>query len=278
MASRTIEIILRAKNAMATGLQAAGNALKTFGSAAISIGKAAGTALIGAGTAIFTMAKKAISAWAESEQAYNGLSSALRANGESADAAIPALRNVAQAIMDETGASDESTVSMMGRLRMLGVHTDKLGEAAKATMALSSVGLEGEAAQRAVALAMQGNYSLLKRYVPALRTATTEEEKAAIVKELFAKGYEQQKAQLQTLTGQWGLMKTRLGEAMEEMGRAMSGNVTVMRELELANEKIKAIGEAIGKWIDESGVEIAVARFKALFAWMSFGWKDQSPA
>jgi len=156
---------------------------------------------------------------------------------------------------------------------MLGVQTSQLEEAAKGVIALKSVGLEEAAAQKAVAMAMQGNYDMLKRYVPALRSATSESEKAQIVNDLFAKGYDQQAQQLDTVSGQWGLLKTRIGDVWEEIGAAIMQNDTLRDALKRASEAVKEFASSISAWVEGGGIVRLIAGFKIFYADVSHTFK-----
>jgi len=139
-------------------------------------------------------------------------------------------------------------------MRMLGVQTSQLEKAAKGTIALKSLGLEEAAAHKAVAMALQGNYDMLNRYVPALRSATSEEEKARIVNDLFEKGYDQQKDMLDTVAGQWGALKGRVGDLWEEMGRAIVQSDGVKDALGRAGDAVKNFTGKVSEWIDGGGM------------------------
>jgi hypothetical protein len=256
---KAITIILRAKNAMAAGLSKAGKALKSFGSSALRIGKFFAKAFLGAGAAVAGFAAKAISAYAVQEAAERSLVSAMNAHGEAGDALLPMMKRIASAIQDETGAADEATLAGMAKMRMLGVQVSQMEKAAKGVIALKSVGLEESAAQKAVAMAMQGNYDMLNRYVPALRSATSETEKAQIVNELFEKGYAQQAGTLDTVAGQWGLLKGRVGDLWEEIGLAIVQNESLMEVLKRAGEAVKAFGVRVSEWIEGGGVTKLIA-------------------
>lgn len=248
MANREISIILRAKNAMASGISSAYKSIQAFGESAVRIGKFITTAFLSAAGAIAGFVGKAVSAYAEQEKAERALSASITAYGENAAAALPALKQVAAAIQDETGVADESTLAMMARVKMLGVQTSKLGEAAKAVIALKSVGMEEAAAAKAVAMAMQGQYTMLQRYVPALRDATDEAQKASIVNDLFKRGYEQQAGLLNTVSGSWAALKGRIGDAWEEIGRAIEQNGQLTACLTKADEAVKRFGQNIAEY------------------------------
>jgi len=250
VSEKSISIVLRAKNAMAAGLSSAGKALHSFGNGVLKIGKWLSVGFLAGGAALAGFTAKALQAYAEQERAHKSLAASLSAHGEAAKQLLPSLVEMAEAIQDETGADAEATVAGMAKMRMLGVQTSKLGEAAKAVIALKSVGLDEAAAQKAVAMAMQGNYMMLNRYVPALREATSASEKARIVNELFAKGYDQQKALLNTVSGQWGLFKERVGDVWEEIGRGIATNEGLMRVLKRAGDAVKRFGDMIREWVD----------------------------
>ena len=153
----------------------------------------------------------------EAERANVMLDAALRGTGQYTDAVARKMKDLAGAIQDETGASDEAVKANIAMLTTMGVTTDKMGEAARAVQALSALNFEGSQAAKAVALAMEGNMLGFQRMVPALRNAKTETEKVQAVNKLIAAGYEQQKANLNTVGGAWEALKGRIGDAREEI-------------------------------------------------------------
>lgn len=250
MAKKELTLVIRARNAVAAGLKSVMGSIKSLAGGIIKASKWIATGVAAATAAIGAVAAKALSAYAVQEKATRALASSLAAAGDNATELVPKLKAVASAIQDETGADDDAVVAGMARLRLLGVTTDKLGEAARATIALKAVGLEETAAQKAVAMAMQGSYDMLNRYVPALRTAKDETEKARIVNELFAKGYEQQKAVLNTTSGAWAALKGRIGDAWEEIGKAIERSFGIRDALNKAGDAVKKFGERVSEWID----------------------------
>ena len=153
----------------------------------------------------------------EAERANVMLDAALRGTGQYTDEVARKMKDLAGAIQDETGASDEAVKANIALLTTMGVTTDKMGEAARAVQALSALNFEGSQAAKAVALAMEGNMSGFQRMIPALRNAKTEAEKVAAVNKVLAAGYEQQKANLNTVGGAWEALKGRIGDAREDI-------------------------------------------------------------
>jgi len=250
MAKKELTLVIRARNAVAAGLKSVMGSIKSLAGGILKASKWIATGVAAATAAIGAVAAKALSAYAVQEKATRALASSLAAAGDNATELVPKLKAVASAIQDETGADDDAVVAGMARLRLLGVTADKLGDAARATIALKSAGLEETAAQKAVAMAMQGSYDMLNRYVPALRTAKDETEKARIVNELFAKGYEQQKAVLNTTSGAWMALKGRIGDAWEEIGKAIERSFGIRDALNKAGDAVKKFGERVSEWID----------------------------
>jgi hypothetical protein len=259
MATKEISIIIKARNMLVTGLAQAGKQLQAFGSSVMGIGKWIAGGFLAAGTAVTAFAVKAISAFSESEKATQELRSALVAYGDAVDVNVTKVKAFAAAIQEQTGIDDDQLVSAAAKLRMLGVEADKLEAATKATVALKSAGMEQEQATKAVAMAMAGEYSMLSRYIPQLKTATTEAEKAAAVNDFLTRGYQSQKDALGTVSGQWGLLKTRIGNVLEEIGAAINSNGQLQAVLNAAGEAIKGLGEKIAAWVAGGGVGRAIA-------------------
>ena len=249
MGKKEVSVTIRARNLMMSGLKSAGKMLHSFGSGVLKVGKWVGASFLAMGAAVLAFAGKALSAYAEQQKAEMSLAAALRTHGESADALIPKLKEIASAIQDETGADDDSVISGMARMRMLGVTADKLEDAAKASIAMKSAGIEESAAARLVASAMQGNYTMLTRYLPALKGLTDETEKARIVNEFFTAGYKQQSALLNTTSGAWNALKGRVGDALEAIGEAIEKSAGIQKVLETAGAAVKKFGNAVSNWI-----------------------------
>jgi hypothetical protein len=202
MARKGIELIISAKNKMNAGLSRAEAAMDKFAAGAAKVGKAVAKGFLAAGAAVAAFAAKALSAYAKQEKAEAALVAAMNAHGEAGKALLPSLRRVATEIQRQTGVADEQTLATMAQLRLLGVQTRQLGGAARGVIALGKAGMGQEAATRAMSAALSGNYSMLTRYIPALRDASTEAEKQALLQDFLTKGYAAQREELNTLSGQ----------------------------------------------------------------------------
>lgn len=262
MAKKEISILLKARNAMAAGIASAYKSLQGFGRSAVNIAKWFTRGFMVAGSAVAGFVAKSVSSYAESEKATRALSSALTAYGENATAIIPKLNAVANAILDETGASDDATIATMARLKMAGIETAQLESAAKAVVALKSKNIEGAAAERMVAAALAGNYAAFSRHIPQLKNATTEAEKAALVSRFLTAGYDAQKDSLGTVSGAWGLLTERVGNAWEAIGEAISNNTDLSDWLKNAADRVKELTDRFTEFAASDSMVAAVSGIK----------------
>lgn len=177
----------------------------------VALGNLASKAITGAINGIRGWIDEAL----EAEAANVRLDAALRGLGQYTEELSKRYRALADAIQDETGASDESVKNNIALLASLGVMPDKMGEAARAMQALSSLNIEGSMAARALARALEGDMSGFDRLSPKVRMATTDLEKAKAINELVSAGYAQQRAKLNTVGGAWEALKGRLGDFRE---------------------------------------------------------------
>jgi hypothetical protein len=252
--AREVSIIVAVKNAVKLGLSKTWKDLQDFGQSAMRIGKFFATGFLAAGTAVAGFAAKALGSYAVVEKGQRALEGAFTAFGEEVPVNVEKVKQFTAAIQDETGADGDALVAQAARLRMLGVQANQLEAATKATVALKSAGMEEGIATKAIAQAYMGNYTALSKYIPAVRAATTEQEKAAALNDFVAKGYEQQKSMLNTVSGQWGLLKERVGDAWEEMGKAIEQNGTLSSVIGKASGAVKGLVDRFKEWAGNGGM------------------------
>jgi hypothetical protein len=183
---------------------------------------------------------------AEQEKAENALASALKAHGDEAEMLMPKLKALASAIQEQTIMGDEAVLMLMAQIRNLGIMPQNLDKATKGAIGLAkALGLDANAAARYTALALQGETTILQRYVPALRTATTAAEKQAIVTELMEKGFSQAAAESETFGGRLQQLKNTAGDLAEDIGMELIPKLTQMAER--AREWVKIAREYVGE-------------------------------
>jgi len=207
------------------------------------------------------------------QDAVEGLASALRAYGDDVNALLPSLKKEASAIQRITRFGDEQNLMLMTTLRNLGVQGDAIKSATRDAIGLSvALEMDSKTAARYTALAKQGEFTILQRYVPALRQATTQAEKAAIVNELMARGFNQAKDQALTARGGIEQYKNAAGDLGEQIGFlvmrfvSVDGKVrTFTKSIENLTEKLSGITSAqikttreIAMFVTKLGVAYAV--------------------
>lgn len=172
------------------------------------------------------------------EEAVRGLTQAIKLNGDTIGPTIEQHEAFASALQNAVNVGDEVTLGLMKQASMLGVSNDKLQDATKAAIGMSEVTGQGlEASLQAVTRAMSGNFSQLERYVPAIREASTEQEKLAIIAEMAGKGMDQQAERALTAAGSaqrlsntWGDFQEVIGEALAPIRMLINNGLNVLIE------------------------------------------------
>jgi len=156
------------------------------------------------------------------EQADNRLINTLKIKGIYTDAYFKKLKDTASAIQKVTTVGDEQSEMLMGLAVNMKVSQDKVIEATQGAIGLASAfkdaGLSQELALKGIALAYQGNFTQLQRYIPELRSAKTEAEKMAILQRNMADGFKL--AQEETKTGAGAIIQYTniVGDLKEKIG------------------------------------------------------------
>lgn len=156
------------------------------------------------------------------EDATFGVAAAMKAMGDYSDTTMMRLRDFANTMQELTTNTDDQVLSMMMMMRTLGVQSNQLRLAAQMAIGMGdALGMNSQATARYIALAMQGEFTILRRYIPALRTAKDDMESLAIVTEFASKAFEISVARTQTASGAIKQMKNAVGEASEAIGFAL---------------------------------------------------------
>jgi chromosome segregation ATPase len=276
MSNRAITIVLRAKNAMAAGLSQAGEQLQEFGSSALRIGKLFVGAFLAAGTAIAGFAAKALKSMSAQESSTQALRSAFSAMGDDVDSNVASVQRFANAMQKTTGISNEALEMRAAELRQLGVLPQHLEAAVKATVALGQAGMSEAAATRAVAAAREGDFSQLTRYIPQLRTATDQAERAAIVNDFLSRKYSEAEDQTQTLSGQYRVMKEAMADAWKEAGNAIAQSGIMQKVMDKVTSAVERLSARIADWVQSGGVANLQATFAHAFETIRHGFMRSS--
>ena len=264
MANRKISLEIGAKSKLRRDLNRIGGQLKAFGKRVAGVMRGLAVGAIAATAAIVGIGAKAVKAWAVQETAVINLRSALRAYGEETDETVKAMENYASQIQKETAVGDEVSISRMARLRQLGVERDMLGQAAKGVVALTQAGMGEEQAVKAIAAARMGEFTLLQRYIPELRTANDETEKARILNAFLTRQYQSSKDELNTVAGAWRGLTGVIGDAWEAIGKTITENFNLAEATDKARDKIIDLTKAWADFVGAGGISQKTAEVKLL--------------
>jgi len=262
MTTKKVNLVISLKDGVSAGLNKIGGGLKTIGTGFKNLAKIGAAAFAAIAAGVVVLGK----AFAEQETANKRLKSAFDAVGESGKDAVKIWGAWATEIQRTTTLGDEEIMNLITLGKVMGVTNDKLAEATKGAIGLSKAfGIDMTAAMKMVALAQQGEFEMLARYIPALRAATTESEKQTIVNEAMANGFKMAEAELGTMAGQWESLKGVIGDAMQEAGKAVGegGFIGLITDLKEALIELSESG-AIASWAKKasSGFQSVISQAK----------------
>jgi hypothetical protein len=194
-----------------------------------------------------------IRAWGKQEEAVEGLRAALAASGQEVDKNLERLKKEAAAIQKITRVGDEQTLELMQMAAAMGVTADQLDDVAKAAIGFAAnMGQEVKPEMvRYIALAKQGEFTMLQRYVPAIRKATTQQQKMAELQRFVNEGWEKEQALAKTQRGYLLQLRNALGDVLEQFGRILTtgneGESAMTRIIQLTNNLVDRLEQIPGK-------------------------------
>ena len=252
-------------------------AIKSFTDLAVA-GKVAITAF----KQVYSAARNLEDAYFAQQESVLLLESALRASGQEVDNNSRQMQQFASSLQAVTTVGDETSIQLMQIATSAGLSAEQAQQATKDAIGLSKAfGVDLQAAIKATTNAQQGNYDLLNRYIPSVKNATDETQKAAIAEDALAKAFEVATAQGNTARGEqqqlnnlWGDTKEILGDLISQgftpLRRAASNFLTDFNQMITQSREFKAamdaykqggtIPEKMG--IDDLNTQIDVARQK----------------
>jgi len=160
-----------------------------------------------------------IAASNQQEQATNNLKAALATLNQATDANIASYQQFATLMQNTANVGDEVVLGMLSLATSMGIVDTKRKDAVKGAIGLSKAyGIDLQTALKGIALAYDGEYSLLSRQLPALRAAQTETEKMAVLQKAMADGFAIAKAEMGTGVGALERLKNQYSDFQEKLG------------------------------------------------------------
>ncbi len=153
------------------------------------------------------------------EDALFLLEAALRATGEYSFGTMKKYEAFAASIQQATVYGDEEVLALMQLMKSLGVTSNALEQATKMAIGLAAAtGRDVTSMSMYIALAKQGEFTMLRRYIPALRSTTDATEQLRIITEFAARGFKIAEAQAETASGSFAQMGNAVSDLAEIIG------------------------------------------------------------
>jgi hypothetical protein len=222
----------------------------------IGLGQLAYSAARQAGDLFVDFLKGSFTAAIDAEAAEAALMSAIRSTGKEATLSGANLSKYADELMGVTTQDDEAIKKAQALLiQLTDLNEQGIKEATKGAIGLSTVmGTDLQSAARVVAQAMEGNYTMLGRYIPALKQTKDETEKHNIVMKFMADAYKRATDEAQTTGGLLKKIGNSFGELQEAVGGAIVQNNAFTVGLDLLNKALPTFEAYVKKLIDTLNV------------------------
>lgn len=203
-----------------------------------------------------------IKAAMKQEDAVFLLEASLKTAGEYAAETMEKFEAFAASIQKATVYGDEEVLALMQLMKSLGVTSDKLEQATRMAIGLAAAtGRDVRSMSMYIALAQQGEFTMLRRYIPALRKTTDATEQLRIITEFAARGFDIARAKAETASGAisqfWNAVSDLAEVAAEPILEPMTkdvGNLTILiqeatkalKKYQKAYEEVRETREKFG--------------------------------
>lgn len=158
----------------------------------------------------------------EQEDADRKLLESLKNNDAYTDEYYRSLLKEASALQATTKSGDDANEMLMALAVNMGISQDKIIDVTKGAIGLATqfaeAGLSQETALKGIALAYQGNWWQLTRYIPELRSAKDETERMTILQKAMADGFKLANAAAETGEGLNIRYANAVGDVKEILG------------------------------------------------------------
>lgn len=224
--------------------------MQDLGKKMTNIGKTMSLAVTAPLTALGVAATKAFSV---QEAAERKLAAAIQATGGDVDKNLVRFKRFASDLQAITTTGDEVTLGMIQMAQTMGLSADQSERAAQNAIAMEAAfGVSAASAMRYTAALEQGDATMLKRYIPALRDVTDESQLAAKAQEILGNAFMVAQEDAKTFAGQTAQLKNAWGDLLEQFGKVIAGAITPLIA------KLRSIVSWM-QGLDESTKKIVVA-------------------
>jgi hypothetical protein len=230
--------------------------MESFANRINRIGKQMSVALTAPITAF---AGVSVRAFAKQEDAERKLASAIRATGGQVDANMARFTAFATEMQRLTVVGDETTLGLLQLATAQGLSADASERAVRNAIAMQSAfNVGAESAIRMTTALEQGDATMLRRYIPALRGVTDEAEMLAKAHEILSGAFEIAQDEALTFGGQVAQLRNAFGDFQEQVGAVIAkGLGPFVRRAQLMVEQLQAMDEATLKARVQMGLFVA---------------------
>jgi ABC-type transporter Mla subunit MlaD len=189
------------------------------------------------------------------EDADNKLNATLSNMGVLTDDNVKRLGDFARGMQKVTTVDDDTTKSLMALGMRMGISIDQIQDATKGAVGLSkSFGVDLNTAMKLVSQATEGEFAMMGRYIPQLRTTEDVTEKMALATKAMADGFKIAEAEVKTTGGQLTQTQNRVNDTKESIGQlAVRFETLTMRALEPA---VNMLADFC-RWLDQTDQKAA---------------------
>ena len=242
MADKKVNLIISLKDNVSSGLQNLRSGVDSLGYSFKALGAIAAGYL--SFSALVSGIKDMVKAYAEQESANARLSATFTALGENGAKAIVTWRDFASAIQKVTTIDDEQVLGLVSLAKTMGIANSQIQDSVKGAIGLSKAfGLDLNSAMKMVALAGEDQYAMLSRYIPDLKSATTEAEKHAVVLKAMNVGFSIAKDEVKTFSGSMNSFGNAFRDAMEEVGKGVFDDGGFVSAVDAMKDKTRELTE-----------------------------------
>jgi hypothetical protein len=208
-------------------------------------------------TAIGTLA---VRTYARHEAAVISLQSQL-AKGVSAKPYV----DFAEKLEREFNIDEEAVINLQTTLARFGVPVESINHMSIAVLGLSrATGMGEMMSYRALKMFESGSTMLLSRYIPALRTTTDRHEQLKMVQDLIDRGWTQQKASVNSVSGAFKLFGNAADDARRTLGLLLVEHLGLKDVASRASDFVRQLTDDLDngsnstkKWIAGIGLSLA---------------------
>ena len=168
---------------------------------------------------IVAMGTASVMAFGKQEAAERKLRAALQANGRQVQQTFQRYNEFASEMQRLTTVGDETVLMMLQTAESMDLTGDAAERAVQNSIALEAAfGVNAESAMRMTAALEQGDATMLRRYIPALRDVEDNAKAVAMAQDILSRSFDVAKEDALSFTGSLKQMKNALGDAMEDVG------------------------------------------------------------